>query len=273
MKTTEIMVEFLIAGILILLSLLFCCMSWFPVELQTLFVHVVNSQSWLTSAPFLLVIFMSIAYGLGILSEFIGRAIFERMHDFVKKGRLQKYIEKCDSDCREIFDKSPILQKFKPSEPDSSESDSKRNAVRGKSRFQPLPYLWQRCVFYSKWIGEKVLRKSSEDGQSGSNDLDISVFGTMRFYVLMKSSALYEEIESQLNRLRVIRILFLVEVILLLAIVPPFFQNPSWFLGLIGFALICLAATTLRAIWVRFNRYCRALERSYMVLRLESSDN
>jgi hypothetical protein len=87
----------------------------------------------------------------------------------------------------------------------------------------------------------------------------------------MKNSALYEEIESQLNRLRVIRILFWVEVILTISGVVYAITHFSgdWSVVVIPLVPLATAGFTIWAIIDRYNRYCRAVERSYTVLCLD----
>jgi hypothetical protein len=91
----------------------------------------------------------------------------------------------------------------------------------------------------------------------------------MRFYVMNHSPSLSAEISAQISRFRLIRALFLVEVILLVAVMRLVRGNPSnlWSAALLMIAVIALA--NYYAVRSRFGRYCRAVERSYKVLMIE----
>jgi len=221
LNTTAIMVEALIAGILVLLALLLLAMSVFPSEVQTFFIKISNSQSLLAEAP-LLVIVIAIAYGFGVLFEFIGLIAFEWWFDKIKRNRLIEYL----NSNRSIIAGSPILKKYVNSS--SKKVDVKEEEARS-------------CI------------------------------GTMRFYVLMKNSALYSEIESQMNRLRLIRVLFLVELILLFAIGGQLLQKFSLSMFSLWMLVVVIAIANIEAIRKRFHRYCRAIERSYQLLMLEQN--
>ena len=93
-----------------------------------------------------------------------------------------------------------------------------------------------------------------------------SIIGPMRFYVLKESPYLYQDIASQIHRLRLIHILFLVEVILIVAVCGQLLQGFSWYPICALIFLIVLAIVNVKAAMNRFNRYCRAIERSYRVL-------
>ncbi|MFQ5638205.1 MAG: hypothetical protein ACE5IR_09460, partial [bacterium] len=93
-----------------------------------------------------------------------------------------------------------------------------------------------------------------------------SAMGEMRFYVLMKSSELYTEIESQLNRLRFIRVLVIVEIIIILALIFQINRNPLPVFQYLMNIVIVIVIVNIFAINSRLNRYYRAVERSYEAL-------
>ncbi|MCI0489164.1 MAG: hypothetical protein L0229_21435, partial [Blastocatellia bacterium] len=109
---------------------------------------------------------------------------------------------------------------------------------------------------------------SAEELDEKLKNTAAACIGEMRFYVMMKDSTLYAEIDSQISRFRLVRILFLVELILFIAIIW------QWHRGL-GFILKCsvplaiIAFFNLIAIGARFNRYCRAVERTYKAIMLD----
>lgn len=236
MKTTVLIVEFLVAGILVSLAVVFCAYSIFSDDITGIFndFHQVFHDSTketfneyqnlpLSTSILVTTIFIAIAYGVGILSEYIGLSIFEGRLDTIKKNRMRKYLKELKENGADL-EKNPILKKFEGIPP------------------------------------EKITKKQA-----------ISCIGSMRFNVLKESPELYQDIASQLHRLRLIRILFLVEVILLVGIVclvGRSLLNGDFSLLSMG-ALIffgAVAYANFRAIMSRFDRYCRAVERSYKAL-------
>jgi hypothetical protein len=97
----------------------------------------------------------------------------------------------------------------------------------------------------------------------------IELIGAMRFHVMMESPELYQEIESQINRFRLVRVLFLVEVIVVLAMTIQMLRVPSPILVCLLVLVLVLAVANVSAVKRRFERYCRAVERSYKVLVLD----
>jgi hypothetical protein len=96
-----------------------------------------------------------------------------------------------------------------------------------------------------------------------------SSLGKMRFYVLMKSATLYTEIDSQIARFRLARVLFLCQLIVLAAAFRHLFRDPGAILFGSCLLLILSMVITFLEIRNRFNRYCRAIERSYELLLQE----
>ena len=224
MKTTMIIVEFLIGGILILIALSFCFASFFPGTVHDFsdyfnrFQSSFDEDTFLFAGALLSTVFVAIAYEVGILLEFIGLHTFEWRHDVVKKNRMRKFLRKLEEDNVNLG-KSPILRKFKGVPPD------------------------------------RITKKQAR-----------SCIGPMRFYVLNESPSLYQDIESQLHRLRLIRFLFFVEVLLFLAVFRQLVREPSCLLKILLIFFGGSAYLNYRAIVDRFGRYCRAVERSYRTL-------
>ncbi len=108
---------------------------------------------------------------------------------------------------------------------------------------------------------EEFNKKIKDDGPSS--------IGEMRFYVLMKSPPLYGEIESQIGRGRLIRVLLFAETILFIAISVLLFRRCSSALIAILGVIIFLGFATVMAVKFRFERYCRSIERGYKAIRLD----
>jgi hypothetical protein len=209
MKTTAVMIEILVAGVLVFLALFLLAGSLFPSDMQSFLCKINNPQHWFAKTPFLIFIFIPIAYGLGLLFEFIGLILVEWWLKMIKRKRIGEYYTKE----KEFVGKHPIFEKYSCGAP----------------------------------------KKIKE-----------SYHGEMRFYVLMKSSELYSIIETELNWLRLTRVLLIVEVILLFAI---FFKNNPHTRFLLYYLIVIIIAT-VTVIRHRFRRYCRAIERSFKMLML-----
>ncbi len=220
MKTTAIMIEILVAGVLILLALFLLAGSLFPSDMQSFLNDINKPAHWLAKTPFLILIFIfiSVVYGLGLLFEFIGLISVEWLLDIIKRRRIDNYYTKEN----ELVSNKPILNKFQ---------------------------------------------------KSDSNKIKASYHGEMRYYVRMKSSELYSIIEKELNWLRLTRVLFIVELILLAGIVVKIAQNKVITISLLLFLfaiLVVIFIATGVVIFHRFGRYCRAIERSFKMLMLEN---
>jgi len=77
MKTTALIVEYLMAGILVALALALCVVSFFPGQIQTMLTFFDQYKS-LPVNVLLTAVFIAIAYGIGIFTEFLGFSSFER---------------------------------------------------------------------------------------------------------------------------------------------------------------------------------------------------
>ena len=109
MKTTAIMIEFLVAGLLVFLTLFLLALSFFPGEMQLFLDQINKSQHWLAKAPFLITILISVAYGFGVLFEYLGVIAFEWIHKIIKRKRIKDYHKKNKS----ILTNSPIFKDYK----------------------------------------------------------------------------------------------------------------------------------------------------------------
>jgi len=242
-QTTVLIVEFLIAGALVSLALVVFAYSFFPDQTQDIFDVLVQYQLpstedqyqsaeppsivYVPIAVLLTTIFIAIAYGVGILFEYIGLTLFEGWHDEIKRDHMKKYLKELEDDKVDLS-KSPILRKFEGKSPEEITKEQARSCI-----------------------------------------------GPMRFYVLMKSPELYQDIASQLHRLRLIRIMFFVEFILMVAVAWQVLRNltskeiPSLPLMFTLVFLLIVLITNFKAILSRFSRYCRAVERSYKALLVD----
>lgn len=84
--------------------------------------------------------------------------------------------------------------------------------------------------------------------------------------------ALYPEISAQINRFRLIRVLFVVEIILLIAFLNQLKSHISAMNIIITIIIIASACINYGAIDSRFHRYCRAVERSYYISKLKNQE-
>lgn len=215
MKTTALIIEWLVAGVLILLAVISLVFSLFPVETRELLAGFGRLSSLLTNEVVLATIVTAIAYAVGVLSEFAGWIAFEWWLDRIKMSRLPKYLRRNHA----ILKQSLLLAEYLATPP-------------------------------------KALDLSTAS----------ALYGEMRFDVLMRSPRLYKEIESQINRFRLIRVLFLVELILFLAVVGQLLRGSLPMLMGTMVLIIVIGCVNVVAIGYRFHRYCRAIERSYKAL-------
>jgi hypothetical protein len=218
LKTTTLIIEWLIGGILVSLALVVLAVSFFPRETQGILAWFTARQSPAAYEALLATIVTAIVYAVGILSEFVGRALFEPLLDKIKQERFKQYLQAHQAK----LSKSETLKEWGTAPPDMI-STSRASA----------------CL------------------------------GEMRFEVLMKSPELYGEIEREMNQFRLIRVLFLVEAMLGVAIARQLLQGFSVFLTCSLVFVIVLACVTWLAVRSRFHRYCRAIERTYKVLVLD----
>ncbi len=223
MDTTKLIVEYLVSGALIVASTLFAIASWFPNNVRILLTS--PNEQYPTFAnevilAFVLIIFIALSYGVGIVSEYIAEQTFEWLFDRIKRKRILKYVKTDEA----ILKNSPIFGSFLRQPKEKRDLDSLENYI-----------------------------------------------GKMRFFVMNHSTLLYAEIAAQISRFRLIRVLFLVEVVTFIAIIGLWVNDSTQFWPF-AFALaliVAIASANVMAVRSRFNRYCRAIERSYVVLMSE----
>jgi HAD superfamily hydrolase (TIGR01509 family) len=222
MKTTVLAAEYLAAGVLVLLALALLAASIFP-ELTDAFENLFTKPERVDAiSSILVVVFAVLAYGVGLVADFLGEKTFEWWLERIKLDHLEKYLEKNS----ENLHKSPLLAKYQKN-------------PGGKTDESPVP-------------------------------IETVLIGEMRFHVLMESAELYTEIESQLNRFRLIRVLVLVEVILTAAIIISLIRDYSPVLIFLLIVAAALAIANIGAVGRRFHHYCRAVERAYKTLVLDA---
>ncbi|MBI1786760.1 MAG: hypothetical protein HYR60_04295 [Acidobacteria bacterium] len=219
MKTTEVLVEHFVGGVLMTAALFFVFWSLLPGPSQLqLKAAICNEMK--EYATIIGLVLTAVVYSVGLLAESMARTAFDILKmDPIKERRLTEYIRANRSNLA----KSPILARF--------------------------------------------VNAAAKNRRDASD-----VVGLMRFEVMRSSpQALYREVESSLNRLRLVRILFFVEILVLLGLALCWFQYSQlwrfWLSGLV--VLVPLAITNWLAIDYRCKMYCRAIERSYRLLVLD----
>jgi len=217
MKTTMLIVEFLVGGILVSMALVFLFVSLFPGEAGTILDKAtailcpyLNKDQ--PEGLFLLLstLFVAIAYTVGVLSEPIAREIFEWMLNRIKRRKMENLKEYFEKDQKKLK-KSPIVEETE----------------------------------------EKIKEKHKQ------------TYGDMRFYVLMRSQELYQDIASQMHRYRLMRLLFLAQLILIVAVVVQLLRESSSSLmrGL-AVAIVIIVLIFLRA-YDRFIQYFESVKGFY----------
>ena len=106
METTRLTVEYLIIGILVSVAILFLFASTSPLEMQALWVALVQSLSLINVG--ILILILPVFYGLGIVTEYLGMFLFDGFLARIKDRRFEKYI----SDNLSWVSKSRLLSGF-----------------------------------------------------------------------------------------------------------------------------------------------------------------
>ena len=92
----------------------------------------------------------------------------------------------------------------------------------------------------------------------------------MRFEILRLNSDLSREVEAQINRSRLIRILFFVEVVCTFGVLIHLWHAISAPLMTSLLFLLALLYVNWKAVEYRFERYCLTVERAYKALVLDA---
>jgi hypothetical protein len=177
-------------------------------------------------------VFLAVAYAIGIVMEYLGELYCEWWFNKVKRDRVEKFYRQNQATLKE----GPIrFLELDPSPNQTQDTSQDKSPQKHKDT--------------KEYIGE------------------------MRFFVMRSSALLYADITAQISRLRLIRVLPIAEIILLIAILGqiPKAQSPALWVTAVAL-LIAIFGINILAIRSRFGRYCRAVERSYLILLLERND-
>lgn len=218
MNSTELIVEYLVAGTLTIVAILLVAVSFFPNVMLGMLTVEALPEATLGAQIGLSMIFIATAYALGIVTEYVGERCFEWLLDRTKIRRMSRYLEANKT----LLENSLLLKPYLQQHPE------KRN-----------PKDLAECI------------------------------GKMRFFVMNHSAPLYADIAAQISRFRLIRALFLVAVILAIAVIRQLFYQPILLWWATLSLIIALAMANFFAIRSRFGRYCRSVERSYLILLID----
>lgn len=222
---TSLLVEFLIAGQLVLYAFLLLTVSLLPTSLQHELLTWLNNNMFAMDEllPLLALPAISLAYGLGMLAEIATRTLFDRLLVKLRLHRLGAFFRANAG----LLASDPLFRLYAGADPD------------------------------------KVTIK------------DTALIGDLRFVVMHKSERLYKEIESQINQLRILRVLFVFLLLTALALVVLLARQITGALtGLITGGTVLIAVLLLLdffAIRSRYDRYCRAVVLSYKALLLDKA--
>lgn len=211
MKTTTLILEYLVTGIITLIALFYILYVVCPKHEVLLLESIIKEFAGMGNL--FLIILLSISYCLGIAIETSALSVFENILHKRSVERLPQYYKENE----EILKLSPF--------------------------FEGINFLA---------ISEKQARK---------------IYGQLRFVVLSKDANLYKEIESQISRMRLIRVLFILEFIFFIGAVILIIQGDnSMMLAVFTTVLFLLLYSTFEAVIIRFDRYFRAIERAYIIV-------
>jgi len=93
MKTTAMMIEFLIAGVMMLFSLIVLALSFFPDSVMNLAYWIRFQHKWMNNLPFIILVFVSISYSFGIFIESFALHLFEPTMKRIQRNRFDHFIQ------------------------------------------------------------------------------------------------------------------------------------------------------------------------------------
>lgn len=238
MKTSMLIVEILVGGILVTLAFGFLVVSLSPDGVRAILDEVQGILSDLNvdsggSLLLLLLssVFVAIAYTVGVLSEPIARDIFEWKFNRIKKECLKKFLK----ENRGKLGKSPILEKYAGLSP--TEIDKKVDAVEktsyGLMRFRVMmenPGLYQDIASH------------------------------LHRYRLMRI-------------LFLALVIFIIAVFHQRCLNPSSLLKEMSTFCTVVVILVAIAVVDILIILDRFKRYCGSVERSYKVLVLDQEQD
>jgi hypothetical protein len=165
---------------------------------------------------------------MGIVAEFAARALSEWRLNQVKFKRLKEFLK----DNKSVLRQDPILQRvFNPGSGKGDVEDVTDQRVKD------------------------ITKKQAK-----------LIVGLMRFQIMRTHQDLSKEVESHVKRMRVLRVLALVELLLVVGLCPHLWHTCSLLLAVLSFLVLLVLGITFYAVNDRFERYCRAIERSYLLL-------
>lgn len=136
LDTTKLIVEYLIVGILVSIAIIFLGVSILaPADLE-LFPALFSPDPLSSNTVISALIFLPIAYGVGVIAEYVAMRLFETKADAIKLQRLNYYLNKHES----ILKKSPLLKSYiKRSDKEARITEMKiANMLFGEMRFYAM---------------------------------------------------------------------------------------------------------------------------------------
>jgi hypothetical protein len=92
MDTTKLIVEYLIIGMLVVLSIIFLAFSISPQMFTPIWSFLNPNESPVGTTAFIIIL-LPIAYGIGIVAEFLGMLLLEWRFNIVKEKRFPPFFE------------------------------------------------------------------------------------------------------------------------------------------------------------------------------------
>jgi hypothetical protein len=223
-KTTELIIEVFVGGTLAIVAIVFVLWSFFPTGIEHL-IQACRDRLFPSFGGIAPVVLAAWAYSMGIVTEFTARAVSEWRMNQIKFRRMREFLTNNKSMLRQ----DPILQRaFNPDLGKGHVEDITDQQVKGITKQQA-----------------------------------IQIVGLMRFQIMRTHPDLSKEVESHVKRMRVLRVLVLVQLLFFVGLLG---RTPSLLLAVLCLLVLLVLYTTWRAVEDRFERYCRAIERSYLLL-------
>jgi len=277
MKTTMLIVEFLVGGILVLLALIFLIGSVFLGDILAIPRTLAQDQSLPAGILLLLsTTFVAIAYAVGVFLEPFAREMFEWMLNGIKKESLEedkvgimetpvlKEVGQMKAHGLMRFD---VLMK-------SSKLYQDIASQLHRYRLMRISFLAE-IIFILAIIGQLLQEHSSISMWALAliTVIFVLVFPPMydRFERYCRAVGNSDKTGEKSSKMKVIRLGFFALYALVVVFIVQLLQEDSSPLISLLAILILIAALNVVVIRDRFERYCRSVERSYKVLLAEKT--
>ncbi len=141
MDKPKLILEYLIAGTLTIIAIYFLGTSLLPLlekgQDNGILSNINSNISFSNNPVIVSTVFLALAYSLGIVMEFIGKATFEWWLNKIKKDKMEEFLVDLLNTDKNLLICSPILKGFADQEPDEWVRKKLAECI-GKMRFSVM---------------------------------------------------------------------------------------------------------------------------------------